>query len=60
MHGTSPSCFEFHLLIPNSFVRQYVVPENNHYKTVDDFDLPLHDAAISPIGSKATCLSKLV
>ncbi|CAI8869815.1 hypothetical protein EMIT0P74_20294 [Pseudomonas sp. IT-P74] len=38
-------------LIPNSFVRQYVVTENIHYKTVDASDLPLHDADVSPIGS---------
>ncbi|WP_460146380.1 hypothetical protein [Pseudomonas sp. S2_A02] len=25
--------------------------KNNHYKTVDASDLPLHDADISPIGS---------
>jgi hypothetical protein len=27
------------------------VTKNNHYKTVDAFDLPLHDADVSPIGS---------
>jgi hypothetical protein len=27
------------------------VSKNNHYKTVDASDLPLHDADISPIGS---------
>jgi hypothetical protein len=27
------------------------VHKNIHYKTVDDSDLPLHDADVSPIGS---------
>jgi len=45
-------------LIPRGFVRQYVVLENNHYKTVDEHDLALHDADVSPIGSTRNTLEQ--
>jgi len=44
----------------NSFVRQYVVLENNHYKTVDGVVLLLHDEDVPRSGALVTRLSKLV
>ncbi|WP_206662993.1 hypothetical protein, partial [Pseudomonas sp. Sample_9] len=44
----------------NSFVRQYVVLENNHYKTVDGIVLLLHDEDVPRSGALVTRLSKLV
>jgi len=44
----------------NSFVRQYVVLENNHYKTVDGVVLLLHDEDVPRSGTLVTRLSKLV
>ncbi|MHA6235921.1 hypothetical protein [Pseudomonas fluorescens group sp. PF-69] len=32
--------------------------KNIHYKTVDAFDLPLHDADVSPIGSTRNTLEQ--
>jgi hypothetical protein len=34
------------------------VTKNIHYKTVDAFDLPLHDADVSPIGSTRNTLEQ--
>lgn len=44
----------------NSFVGQYVVLENNHYKTVDGVVLLLHDEDVPRSGALVIRLSKLV